>query len=316
MHRSSWVVHTPIRILNFFLLQKAHCQPLISLSFLFLTSPTTCSASACKNLFFLPHACRPFSSTLHHALIRRRGLRRLRTGECGRRAGAVRAPPRHRSSPPLRPDLLFLPHARRPFSSTLLAASRRPPPRPAPPRLAASRAPAAGRLRSLPPPAETMLLWGLGQPASHRPNAFARQGLPAFPIDACGRRLTLHQQPSSFRGASGVTGAVVWDSTVVLAKFLEHAADGGLLSVRGARAVDLGAGCGLVAALLGARVVPTDLPDRVRLLRKNLEENVGGSATVAELVWGDEYEVDPELLLRLDPEPPELVLGSDPWRRP
>ncbi|KAF7098741.1 hypothetical protein CFC21_100458 [Triticum aestivum] len=169
---------------------------------------------------------------------------------------------------------------------------------------------------------ETMLLWGLGQPASHRPNAFARQGLPAFPIDACGRRLTLHQQPSSFRGASGVTGAVVWDSAVVLAKFLEHAADAGLLPVRGARAVDLGAGCGLVsvvAALLGARVVATDLPDRVRLLRKNLEENVcngdgdGGSATVAELVWGDEYELDPELLLWLDTEaePPELVLGSD-----
>ncbi|XP_044426012.1 protein-lysine methyltransferase METTL21D [Triticum aestivum] len=163
---------------------------------------------------------------------------------------------------------------------------------------------------------ETMLLWGLGQPASHRPNAFARQGLPAFPIDACGRRISLHQQPSSFRGASGVTGAVVWDSAVVLAKFLEHAADGGLLPVRGARAVDLGAGCGLVsvvAALLGARVVATDLPDRVRLLRKNLEENVRGSARVAELVWGDEYELDPELLLWLDPEaePPELVLGSD-----
>lgn len=162
---------------------------------------------------------------------------------------------------------------------------------------------------------ETMLLWGLGQPASHRPNAFARQGAPAFPIDACGRRLTLHQQPSSFRGASGVTGAVVWDSGVVLAKFLEHAADSGLLPALrgGARAVDLGAGCGLVsavAALLGARVVATDLPDRVRLLRKNLEENVGdgdGVATVAELVWGDEYEVEPELL---DP-PPELVLGSD-----
>ncbi|XP_044961545.1 EEF1A lysine methyltransferase 3 isoform X1 [Hordeum vulgare subsp. vulgare] len=157
---------------------------------------------------------------------------------------------------------------------------------------------------------ETMLLWGLLQPASHRQNAFARQGLPTFPIDACGRRLSLHQQPSSFRGASGVTGAVVWDSGVVLAKFLEHAADSGLLPVlRGARAVDLGAGCGLVsvvAALLGARVVATDLPDRVRLLRKNLEENVGdgdgGSATVAELVWGDEYELDPA---------PELVLGSD-----
>ncbi|XP_044367521.1 uncharacterized protein, partial [Triticum aestivum] len=33
----------------------------------------------------------------------------------------------------------------------------------------------------------------------------------------------------------------------------------------------------------------------------------GGSATVAELVWGDEYELDPELL---DP-PLELVLGSN-----
>ncbi|VAI00272.1 unnamed protein product [Triticum turgidum subsp. durum] len=154
---------------------------------------------------------------------------------------------------------------------------------------------------------ETMLQWALLQPASHRPNAFARQGLLTFPMDACGRRISLHQQPSSFRGASGVTGAVVWDSAVVLAKFLEHAADAGLLSVRGARAVDLGAGCGLVsavAALLGARVLATDLPDRVRLLRKNLEENVGdgGSAAVAELVWGDGYELDP---------PPELVLGSD-----
>ncbi|VAI00271.1 unnamed protein product [Triticum turgidum subsp. durum] len=165
---------------------------------------------------------------------------------------------------------------------------------------------------------ETMLQWALLQPASHRPNAFARQGLLTFPMDACGRRISLHQQPSSFRGASGVTGAVVWDSAVVLAKFLEHAADAGLLSVRGARAVDLGAGCGLVsavAALLGARVVATDLPDRVRLLRKNLEENVGaeGSAAVAELVWGDGYELDPELLLWLgaEAEPPELVLGSD-----
>ena len=139
---------------------------------------------------------------------------------------------------------------------------------------------------------ETMLQWALLQPASHRPNAFARQGVPAFPMDACGRRISLHQQPSSFRGASGVTGAVVWDSAVVLAKFLEHAADAGLLS---------------------ARVLATDLPDRVRLLRKNLEENVGdgGSAAVAELVWGDGYELDPELLLWLEPEPPELVLGSD-----
>lgn len=158
---------------------------------------------------------------------------------------------------------------------------------------------------------ETMLLWSLGNPASHRPNAFVRHGAGALAIDACGRRLTLHQSPSNFKGASGVTGAVVWDSGVVLAKFLEHAADGGLLAARGARAVELGAGCGLVgvvAALLGARVVATDLPDRLRLLRKNLEENLGpgdGDARVAELVWGEDDDPDPEMMH------PELLLGSD-----
>lgn len=90
----------------------------------FSDEPTRCSASACKNLLFLPHARRPFSSMLHHTLIRRRVLRRLQTGEYGRRAGAVKAPPRHRSSPSLRLDLLFLPHACRPFSSMLHCTTR------------------------------------------------------------------------------------------------------------------------------------------------------------------------------------------------
>jgi Lysine methyltransferase len=43
----------------------------------------------------------------------------------------------------------------------------------------------------------------------------------------------------------GVTGAVMWDSGVVLAKFLEHAVDTGQLSLKGTRVVELGAGCGL-----------------------------------------------------------------------
>ena len=50
-----------------------------------------------------------------------------------------------------------------------------------------------------------------------------------------------------------------------------------------------------VAALLGADVILTDLPDRLRLLKKNLEVNLGGgrprgSARVSELTWGDELE--------------------------
>ena len=51
--------------------------------------------------------------------------------------------------------------------------------------------------------------------------------------------------------------------------------------------------CSCVAALLGGHVILTDLPDRLRLLRKNVELNLGhgsvkGSATVVELVWGDD----------------------------
>jgi hypothetical protein len=48
-----------------------------------------------------------------------------------------------------------------------------------------------------------------------------------------------------------------------------------------------------VAALLGGQVILTDLPDRLRLLKKNVEANlrhgyVRGSATVMELLWGDD----------------------------
>ncbi|CAL4894787.1 unnamed protein product [Urochloa decumbens] len=160
---------------------------------------------------------------------------------------------------------------------------------------------------------ETMLLWGLGQPTAHRNNAMVRQAAHSFEIDACGRRLSLLQSPSSM-STPGVTGAVVWDSGVVLAKFLEHAADSQQLHLRDARAVDLGSGCGLVgcvAALLGAHVVLTDLPDRLKLLRKNVSLNVDdphvpGSARVTELVWGD----DPHHELAREPLP-DFVLGSD-----
>ena len=54
-----------------------------------------------------------------------------------------------------------------------------------------------------------------------------------------------------------------------------------------------------IAALLGAQVFLTDLPDRLRLLKKNVETNLKqgdlrGSATVHELTWGDDPE--PELI--------------------
>ncbi|MCE3050302.1 hypothetical protein HAX54_046856 [Datura stramonium] len=161
------------------------------------------------------------------------------------------------------------------------------------------------------PAEETMLLWGIQQPTFSKPNAFARQTSLQLRIDACGRSLSILQSPSSL-GTPGVTGSVMWDSGVVLGKFLEHSVESGRIHLQGKKIVELGSGCGLVgciAALLGAQVILTDLPDRLRLLKKNVEANlygdVRGSATVDELTWGDELDNDMRNPL------PDYVLGSD-----
>ncbi|XP_010940383.1 uncharacterized protein [Elaeis guineensis] len=160
---------------------------------------------------------------------------------------------------------------------------------------------------------EILLLWAIQQPASRRQNEFVRHSSLSLRLDACGHHLSILQSPSSM-STPGVTGAVMWDSGVVLGKFLEHAVDSGRLVLQGKRVVELGSGCGLVgciAALLGADVILTDLPDRLRLLKKNVEDNVDegnarGSARVSELTWGDELDAE-----FIEPSPPEFVLGSD-----
>ncbi|KAG4939189.1 hypothetical protein AAZX31_16G114900 [Glycine max] len=159
---------------------------------------------------------------------------------------------------------------------------------------------------------ETMLLWGIQQPTLSKPNAFVSQASLQLSLDSCGHSLSILQSPSSL-GTPGVTGAVMWDSGVVLGKFLEHAVDSGMLVLQGKKIVELGSGCGLVgciATLLGSEVIVTDLPDRLRLLRKNIETNMKhvslrGSVTATELTWGEDP--DPELI---DPKP-DFVIGSD-----
>lgn len=159
---------------------------------------------------------------------------------------------------------------------------------------------------------EIMMLWGLQQPTLCAPNAFVCQSSLSLHLDACGHSLSILQSPSSLN-MPGVTGAVMWDSGVVLGKFLEHAVDTGMLLLKGKKVVELGSGCGLVgclAALLDAQVILTDLPDRLRLLKKNLESNLNhgdmrGSAKVSELTWGDEPD------LQLIQPLPDFVLGSD-----
>ncbi|RYR06985.1 hypothetical protein Ahy_B05g074309 isoform A [Arachis hypogaea] len=196
---------------------------------------------------------------------------------------------------------------------------------------------------------EIMLLWGIQQPTLSKPNSFVSQSSLKLSIDSCGHSLSILQSPSSL-GTPGVTGSVMWDSGVVLGKFLEHSVDSGVLVLQGKKIVELGSGCGLVgtmiscvdscletsevsifrivltqfiivhcsyfvflsciAALLGGEVILTDLPDRLRLLRKNIETNMKqfclrGSVTATELIWGDD--ADPELVKPM----PDYVLGSD-----
>ncbi|KAH9604547.1 hypothetical protein KSS87_016983 [Heliosperma pusillum] len=159
---------------------------------------------------------------------------------------------------------------------------------------------------------EVMLLWGLEQPTFSKPNAFVNQSSLTLSLDAFGHSLSVLQSPSSLI-TPGVTGSVMWDSGIVLSKFLEHAVDTKCLLLQGKKVVELGSGCGLVgcvAALAGSQVILTDLPDRLRLLNKNVDtnlrtSNIPGSALVTELIWGDDP--DPEIL---DPLP-DYVLGSD-----
>ncbi|GFP95793.1 protein n-lysine methyltransferase mettl21a [Phtheirospermum japonicum] len=156
-----------------------------------------------------------------------------------------------------------------------------------------------------------MLIWAIQQPIFAKHNAFVKQSSLQLSIDACGRSLSVLQSPSSL-GTPGVTGSVMWDSGIVLGKFLEHSVESGEISLQGKKVVELGSGCGLVgciAALLGAQVILTDMPDRLKLLKKNVETNlygdVRGSATVNELTWGDD--LDSEFT---DPIP-DFVFGSD-----
>ena len=103
-----------------------------------------------------------------------------------------------------------------------------------------------------------------------------------FGAGAAERRLVIQQRRYHAEGFA----STVWDSAIVLAKLLERR--GPLKSV----AVELGSGCGLVAtvlALLGARVLATDLQPNLALLQQNLEANTRGapgSASTAPLAWG------------------------------
>ncbi|KAI7996921.1 Exocyst complex component SEC5A [Camellia lanceoleosa] len=95
-------------------------------------------------------------------------------------------------------------------------------------------------------------------------------------------------------GTPGVARSMLWDGGVVLEKFLEHAVESGMMLLQGNKVVELGSGCGLVGcivALLGADVILTNLPYRLRLLRKNVGTNLYGNirrfVVASQVIWGE-----------------------------
>ncbi|XP_075976476.1 protein N-lysine methyltransferase METTL21D-like [Anticarsia gemmatalis] len=109
-------------------------------------------------------------------------------------------------------------------------------------------------------------------------------------IEVCLKTLKIYQK------MEGDVNCVVWDASLVLAKYLEtmchHKSD----FLSGIKVLELGSGLGVVgltAATLGAQVTLTDLPESLPLLRLNINENkakigsMGGYAIAESLIWGD-----------------------------
>ena len=100
--------------------------------------------------------------------------------------------------------------------------------------------------------------------------------------------VTVRQSLGPLGDGRDATARWVWDGAAPMAEFLcEHPE-----RVRGKTVVELGAGPGLpgiVAARLGAaRVVLTDLPGELELLKENAAKNgVAATAAAAACAWGD-----------------------------
>ncbi|XP_037449012.1 protein-lysine methyltransferase METTL21D-like [Triticum dicoccoides] len=140
----------------------------------------------------------------------------------------------------------------------------------------------------------------------------------AITLELMGHRLHISQDPNSKH-----LGTTVWDASMVFAKFLEKNSRKGRFcpsKLKGKRAIELGAGCGLAGlgmALLGCDVVTTDQVEVLPLLMRNVERNKSwiaqsnpdsgsfGSVTIAELDWGNK-----EHIRAVEP-PFDYIIGTD-----
>uniref|UniRef100_A0A1D1Y8X0 Methyltransferase-like protein 21D n=1 Tax=Anthurium amnicola TaxID=1678845 RepID=A0A1D1Y8X0_9ARAE len=140
----------------------------------------------------------------------------------------------------------------------------------------------------------------------------------AVTLEALGHHLHFSQDPNSKH-----LGTTVWEASMVFIKFLERNCRKGRFcpsKLKGKRAIELGAGCGLAGfgmALLGCDVVSTDQVEVLPLLMRNLERNMSrimqadtdsasfGSIHVAELDWGNQEHV------KAVSPPFDYIIGTD-----
>ncbi|XP_026759675.1 protein N-lysine methyltransferase METTL21D-like [Galleria mellonella] len=126
---------------------------------------------------------------------------------------------------------------------------------------------------------------------SHRSSFQSSDMFPReIDIEICLKTLKIYQK------MEGDVNCVVWDASLVLAKYLETICQKKPDFLSGIKVLELGSGLGVVgltAATLGAQVTLTDLPEALPLLRLNINENkskigsMGGYAIAESLVWGD-----------------------------
>jgi predicted nicotinamide N-methyase len=99
-------------------------------------------------------------------------------------------------------------------------------------------------------------------------------------------------QNQSLLSKRGITGSVLWDSSVMLSNmFTKHRQIFGL-DASSTRILELGSGCGLLGITLTSlvkQVVLTDQYEMLSLLAKNIRRNLGENSNtdIAELMWGE-----------------------------
>lgn len=120
-------------------------------------------------------------------------------------------------------------------------------------------------------------------------NYHVQQKSQTFILPLNSKDITITQDRSSL-GKLGVTGTVVWDSSVVLAKLCER----GYIQVKNKMCLEVGCGTGLLGialSVLGAeKVVMTDRFEELKHSERNVRRNEGCEECVqlVEFEWGSE----------------------------